>query len=60
MTNAQKIWEAFKGEIIGEATEDEKQALATAFRVLVDCARDGAGSFHACELLDIADELDGW
>jgi hypothetical protein len=27
---AQEIWEAFKGEIIGEATEDQRQALATA------------------------------
>lgn len=30
MTNAQKIWEAFKGELTQPATDDMREALATA------------------------------
>ncbi len=34
MSDAQKIWEAFKGELTQPATDDMREALATAFREL--------------------------
>ena len=34
MSKAQKIWEAFKGELTQPATDDMREALATAFREL--------------------------
>jgi hypothetical protein len=34
MSKAQKIWEAFKGELTQPATDDMREALATAIRQL--------------------------
>ncbi len=34
MSKAQQIWEAFKGELIVEPTDDMREALATAFSQL--------------------------
>jgi hypothetical protein len=34
MTNAQKIWQAFKDELIVEPSDDMREALATAIREL--------------------------
>jgi hypothetical protein len=34
MSNAQKIWQAFKDELIVDPTDDMREALATAFRQL--------------------------
>jgi hypothetical protein len=36
MNNAQKIWEAFKGELCIEPTDDMREALATAIRIVAD------------------------
>ncbi len=37
MTNkAQKVWEAFKGELIVNPTEDMKEALSSSLRELVN------------------------
>ena len=39
MTNqerAQKVWEAFKGELIVNSTEDMKEALSSSLRELVN------------------------
>jgi hypothetical protein len=33
---AQKIWEAFKGELCIEPTDDMREALATAIRIVAD------------------------
>jgi hypothetical protein len=33
---AYKVWEAFKGELIVEPTDDMKEALATAIREVAD------------------------
>lgn len=33
---AQKIWQAFKGELCIEPTDDMREALATAIRVVAD------------------------
>ena len=33
---AQKIWEAFKGELIVEPTDDMKEALSSSLRELVN------------------------
>ena len=35
MSRAQKIWEAFKGELIVEPTDDMREALATAIRKII-------------------------
>jgi hypothetical protein len=40
---AQKVWEAFKGELIVNPTEDMKEALVTAIKELVSqCQYDNA------------------
>ena len=57
---AQKIWEAFCGELIQEPTDDMREALATAIRAVVE-------PFHwtwnaeMCHkhLVTIANELEG-
>ena len=36
MTNAQKIWEAFKGELIVEPTDDMREALSTVIRAVAE------------------------
>ena len=71
MTNkkevAQKIWEAFCGELIQEPTDDMKEALATALREVVNqlqyyqCCRDQDIEdmvVDARAILDVADELE--
>lgn len=64
---AQKIWEAFKGELIVEPTDDMREALATAIREIVNeyqyyqcCEEEGVEDFvvDARRLYDLADELD--
>ena len=63
---AQKIWEAFCGELIQEPTDDMKEALATALRQVAhtnevkyhqdDCVVEVV--FYADELYELADELE--
>ena len=36
MSKAQQIWEAFKDELAQPATDDMREALATAIRVVAD------------------------
>ena len=36
MSNAQQIWEAFKDELIVDPTDDMREALATAIRIIAD------------------------
>ena len=62
---AQKVWQTFCKELIGEPTEDQAQALATVLRMIVDELEyfrgdDSYGSMviSSRELLDLADELD--
>ena len=64
---AQKIWEAFKGELIVEPTDDMKEALATAIREIANeyqyyqcCEEEGVEDFvvDARRLYDLADEMD--
>lgn len=44
---AQKIWDAFCKELTQEPTDDMKEALATAIRIIDEC-----------DLYDLADELE--
>lgn len=44
---AQKIWDAFCGELTQEPTDDMREALATAIRIIDECG-----------LFDLADELE--
>ena len=55
---AQKIWEAFCGELIQEPTDDMKEALATAIRVVVDACRGDKLIIDIENLLAIAKELE--
>ena len=69
MTNkkevAQKIWEAFKGELTQEPTDDMKEALVTALRELVNqlqyynCLEGEDMLLDARAILEVADELEG-
>jgi hypothetical protein len=63
---AQELWETFKGELTQPATEDQRQALATAIR---EIAMEVVAPYYQyaewelvdkiCnEILDIADKLD--
>ena len=66
MTNtAYQIWEAFKGELIVEPTDDMKQALASSIRVISSIIyRDGVLANEpwlthtAQELNEIADDME--
>ena len=66
MTNtAYQIWETFKAELIVEPTDDMKEALATAIRVISSIIhRDGVLSNEpwlthtAQELDEIADDVE--
>jgi hypothetical protein len=65
MINAQKIWEAFKAELIVEPTDDMKEALASSIRVISSLIhRDGVLSNEpwlthtAQELNEIADDVE--
>jgi hypothetical protein len=59
---AEQIWEAFKGELIVEPTEDMRQALATAIRVVAERLYTDLGEMqHPSTVLEeIADELDAF
>jgi hypothetical protein len=57
---AEEIWEAFCGELIVQPTEDQRQALATAIRVVADrlCTDVGELECPIEVVRQIADELD--
>jgi len=57
---AEQIWEAFCGELIVEPTDDMRQALATAIRVVAErLYTDLPELGHPSTVLEeIADELD--
>ena len=65
---AQKIWEAFCGELAQKPTDDMREALATAIREISEDLYGDVGSFHtpeeqerfsiADDLCELADELD--
>jgi hypothetical protein len=57
---AEQVWEAFKGELIVEPTEDMRQALATAIRVVAERLYTDLGELqHPSGVLEeIADEVD--
>jgi hypothetical protein len=64
---AEQVWEAFKGELIVEPTEDMKQAFVTAIHEIVNefqyyqCCRDQDIEDMVVDarlLYDLADELD--
>lgn len=65
---AQKIWEAFCGELIDNGVkdgEDVKQALSTSIREVVNLYNDWVDDtwdmmnvVHVKDMLDIADELE--
>jgi hypothetical protein len=57
---ATEIWEAFCGELIVEPTEDQRQALSTAIRVVADrlCTDVGEIECPIEVVRKIADELD--
>jgi len=64
-SRAQQIWEAFKGELIVEPTEDMREALATAIHEIVNefeyfCSDDGFGNMvvSSRELFELSDELE--
>jgi hypothetical protein len=58
---AEEIWEAFCGELIIQPTEDQRQSLATAIRVVADrlCTDVGELECPIEVVRQIADELDG-
>jgi hypothetical protein len=57
---AEQIWEAFKGELIVEPTEDQRQALSTALRKVADrlCTDVGEMECFIEVVRQIADEVD--
>jgi hypothetical protein len=57
---AEEIWEAFCGELTQDGTEDMRQALATAIRVVADrlCTDVGELECPIEVVRQIADELD--
>ena len=63
MTNtAQKIWEAFCGELTQEPTDDMKEALATSLREVINqlqqCSATHPAFISCPDLLELADELE--
>ncbi len=67
MSKAQKIWQAFKDELCVEPTEDMREALATAIRIVADefqyyqcCEEEGVEDMviDARVVYELADELD--
>lgn len=59
MTNtATEVMEAFYENFDGFCSPMYNECVSTAIRKLADYARDGSGMLHACELLDIADNLE--
>ena len=59
---AEEVWNAFCGELIGEPTEDQKQALSTALRVVAERLYTDLGEMqHPSTVLEeIADEVDAY
>ena len=58
---ANEIWEAFKGELIVEPTDDMKEALAAAIREIANCFEwDSYGLAELCadDFNEIANELE--
>jgi hypothetical protein len=57
---AEEIWEAFCGELIIQPTEDQRQALSTAIRVVADrlCTDVGEMECYIDVVRQIADELE--
>jgi hypothetical protein len=57
---AEQIWEAFKGELIVEPTEDMKQALSYSIRIVAERLYTDLGEIqHPSTVLEeIADEVD--
>jgi len=57
---AEQIWEAFKAELTQPATDDMKEALATAIRVVAERLYTDLGEMqHPSGVLEeIADEVD--
>ena len=56
---AKKIWEAFKGELIVEPTEDMREALSTAFRICGTLCWDDEDMRVGWEIVEeIADKLE--
>jgi hypothetical protein len=57
---AQKVWEAFCGELIQEPTDDMREALVTAVNEVADrlCTDWGELQHPADVLREIADELE--
>jgi hypothetical protein len=69
MTNtAQKIWEAFCGELTQEPTDDMKEALATSLREVINLSNewveiggdgwDMSNVVFVDAMIDIADEIE--
>jgi hypothetical protein len=56
---AEQIWEAFKGELIVEPTDDMREALSTAIRVVAERLYTDLGEMQdpSVVLEEIADEL---
>jgi len=57
---ATEIWEAFCGELIIQPTEDQRQALSTAIRVVAERLYTDCGELSdpSVVLEEIADELE--
>ena len=57
---AEEIWKAFCGELTQEGTEDMRQALATAIRVVAERLYTDLGELQdpSVALEEIADEVD--
>ena len=57
---AEQVWEAFKCELTSPPTEDMREALATAIRVVADrlCTDVGEIECHIEVVRQIADELE--
>jgi hypothetical protein len=57
---AEQIWEAFKGELIVEPTEDMRQALSTAIRIIAERLYTDCGELSDPSVVieEIADEVD--
>jgi len=57
---AEEIWEAFCGELIIQPTEDQRQALSTAIRMVADrlCTDVGEMECFIEVVRQIADEVD--
>jgi hypothetical protein len=56
---AEQIWKAFKGELIVEPTDDMREALSTAIRVVAERLYTDLGEMQdpSVVLEEIADEL---